>query len=333
MTSSLENSLASVRKCLNRSRYAYRKAETLILIKKCGKASLTRHVFRHEMKGTSLFLLKVLEKEGIPRKYVSKDFYRYLDRQHRVFPLNTGFSEKDERSTNLLLKRFVRKNFLLPETKKKLYLLELAKQRLENVNSELKKHEQVQLHRHPVSKSAELERISSSLFHEYPQQVARDFAILKIKKEQAVMEHNCNELAKEYTYLTYEHDLVIHSANVIARAYQYMRFYRIAKEFRNRFKVYLCRLSKSSQECYDRLRSIWAKRAASLKIQSWWRGRSARIKYLARLNWLMFLAVVRIQRNFRASQFRKKLERKRKLKYFWLKKCEKLLSIAQKFFF
>ena len=187
MTSSLEDSLASVRKCLNRSRYAYRKAETLILIKKCGKASLTRHVFRHEMKGTSLFLLKVLEKEGIPRKYVSKDFYRYLDRQHRVFPLNTGFSEKDERSTNLLLKRFVRKNFLLPETKKKLYLLELAKQRLENVNSELKKHEQVQLHRHPVSKSAELERISSSLFHEYPQQVARDFAILKIKKEQAVI--------------------------------------------------------------------------------------------------------------------------------------------------
>ena len=63
---------------------------------------------------------------------------------------------------------------MLPETKKKLYLLELAKQRLENVNSELKKHEQVQLHRNFVSKSAEIERISSSLFHEYPQQVARE---------------------------------------------------------------------------------------------------------------------------------------------------------------
>ena len=50
---------------------------------------MTRHVFRHEMKGTSLFLLKVLEIEGILRKYVRKDFYRYLDRQHRVFPFNT----------------------------------------------------------------------------------------------------------------------------------------------------------------------------------------------------------------------------------------------------
>ena len=74
------------------------------------------------MKGTSLFLLKVLEKESIPRKYVSKDFYRYLDRQHRVFPLNTGFSEKDERSTNLFVEKIRPKNFLLPETKKKLYL-------------------------------------------------------------------------------------------------------------------------------------------------------------------------------------------------------------------
>ena len=126
MTSSLEESLASVRKCLDRSRYACRKAETLILIKKCGKASLTRHVFRHEMKGTSVFLSKALEREGILRRYVRKDFYRYLDRQHRVFPLNTGLSERDERSTNLLLKKFIRKNFLLPETKKKLYLLELS---------------------------------------------------------------------------------------------------------------------------------------------------------------------------------------------------------------
>ena len=328
MTDSLEESVVTVRKYLKRSRYAYRKAETLLLIKKYVRADLKRHVFRYEMKGTSFFLTKELEKQSIPRTYVPKDFYRYLDRQHRVFPSNTGISARDERSTNLMLKRFVRKNFLLPETKKKLYLLELATQRLERISSEIKKSKEVKVETNFVNKSAGLERISSSLFHEYPQQVARDFAISKIQKEKVVIEHNCQELAKEYTYLKFEHDLVVHSANVIARAYRCKRFHHAAKRFRNKFKLYLHHLSKLSNDCYKKLRVLWAKRAAALKIQSWWRGRTARIKYLARLNWLMFLAVVRIQRNFRASQFRKKLERKRKLKYFWLRKCEKLLAIS-----
>ena len=62
------------------------------------------------------------------------------------------------------------------------------------------------------------------MFHNYPQQIEKEFGYEKVQNEKSIMEHNVKELEREYTYLKYGHDLIIHSANVIARVIDNINF-------------------------------------------------------------------------------------------------------------
>ena len=311
---SLQDSVLSIRKTIEKSRFAYRKAETLVLIKKYPFTikkldavrskpcfPLKRHVYFDEYIGSSIFLVKSLKKYKIDdRRYYEKDFYKFQPTKQKNFFTGNDIKDATEnmyekRKANYLLKHFTRKAFLIPKTNEIHFQLNLAVKRLEIVKKEvlqIKDNNKNQIKKEDTNVNKILPRVNSQLFHNYPQQIEKEFGYEKVQNEKSIMEHNVKELEREYTYLKYGHDLIIHSANVIARAYRQYQFYVAARKFRKEFKKYLIRLNQSSKKCYEKLLILWQQRAAALRIQNWWRGRSARIKYLARLNWLMFLAVV-----------------------------------------
>lgn len=97
----LQESLTRIRKCIQKSRFAFRKAETLVLIQKhpykaggfLVKPSfpLRYHVYFGEQSGSSMFLAKVLQKYKTKRIYYDKEFYKYIDRkQNKILGGRSG---------------------------------------------------------------------------------------------------------------------------------------------------------------------------------------------------------------------------------------------------
>ena len=87
---SLQDSVLSIRKTIEKSRFAYRKAETLVLIKKHPFTikkldavrskpcfPLKRHVYFDEYIGSSIFLVKSLKKYKDKKAFASRNKPKY----------------------------------------------------------------------------------------------------------------------------------------------------------------------------------------------------------------------------------------------------------------
>lgn len=313
---------------------------------------LTRHVHFDEWGGESFFTTTYMSRRLVRRVYASstphlREKCQYCRREntngntiqtlsredtHRLFRFSAVSLRKIQKETSFKLRKAIDRLQHVSE--------ELVRIEQQIKEKDLNRQWSVCRQRYECIEQRSVKKfndgrqpqdtIDTDLFHDYPQQVDCLFGMQKVREEKAILEHNVREYEKDSTWLATMHPIVRHAHFLICRAWRFFHRRMVGRMARRAYAQHSKSVLLSRMLCYERLKELWAMRAAALLVQTYWRGQSQRKKYLAHLRYVLFMAVLRIQRVFRQRRARRKLWERRTIRDFLLKKCERLLrkSIA-----